>query len=343
MNKRGLAAIVTTLLVILLVLVAVGVVWGVVRNIIVENSEKISLGRLTLDLEVNNVKINGENLEVSVTRNSGAGELVGISFAISDGFNTQVFDRETTMEQLGTEVFPFPVSDFTDIAFVKEVAAVPILETSKGKEFFGDNVDEYEDNSVTVDNKGWILVWQGLPTQARHLLEDGEKVNVDKEIKFNQIKIEGVNIDFEIIDSTAETAVLQKTIPEYFNDVSLEGADIPGHPRVKFHDLDGNKDVLLINNYLMRGYGNSWRVFYSCVYAGADSQGDYMYIGGGNGNLFPSCDVRGLFDATSADCSSNPNNANYCQDSLDNSPKDNNLGLSKREYQEARVWVKLEG
>jgi hypothetical protein len=147
MNKRGLAAIVTTLLVILLVLVAVGVVWGVVRNVIVENSEKVSLGRLTLDVEVNNVKTNGDNLEVSVTRNSGAGELSGISFAISDGINTQVFERETTMIQLDTEVFSFHVSEFidiVDIAFVKEVIIVPILETSKGEEFFGDNVDEFE-------------------------------------------------------------------------------------------------------------------------------------------------------------------------------------------------------
>jgi hypothetical protein len=127
MDKRGLAAIVTTLLVILLVLVAVGVVWGVVRNIIVESSREVSLGKFTLDLEINNVRITEEGVEVSVTRNAGAGELTGISFAISDGVNTQVFDRPITMTELGTEVFLFPVSDFTDIAFAKEVTAVPIL------------------------------------------------------------------------------------------------------------------------------------------------------------------------------------------------------------------------
>ena len=108
-------------------LVAVGIVWGVVRNVIVESGDEVSLGKFTLNLEINNVRITEEGVEVSVTRNSGAGELVGISFAISDGVNTQVFDRETTMIQLDTEVFSFDVIDFTDIAFAKEVIAVPIL------------------------------------------------------------------------------------------------------------------------------------------------------------------------------------------------------------------------
>ncbi|RLI97719.1 MAG: hypothetical protein DRO99_02580, partial [Candidatus Aenigmatarchaeota archaeon] len=179
---------------------------------------------------------------------------------------------------------------------------------------------------------GWILVWHGLPTQSRYLLTDGQRVNLGNNIVFNEIRVVGVNLDFGVTDTTSETAVLKKTIPEYFKDVADEpdGSD----PRVNFHDVSGNKDVTLSNNYFFRGYGNDWRIFYTCVNVGSDPQGDYMYLGG----YSPSCTPRSSFDAADVGCSGS--GSNYCQDSLDWTPVDSGLGLSKREYQEAKVWVR---
>ena len=46
MLKRGLSKVVTTLIVILLVLVAIGIVWVVVKDVITEGSEEVSTGKL---------------------------------------------------------------------------------------------------------------------------------------------------------------------------------------------------------------------------------------------------------------------------------------------------------
>ena len=42
-NKRGLSDVITTLIIILLVLVAVGIIWVVVRNVVQSGSEQIDI------------------------------------------------------------------------------------------------------------------------------------------------------------------------------------------------------------------------------------------------------------------------------------------------------------
>ena len=54
-DKRALSEIVATLVTILLVLVAIGIVWVVVRNVIQKGAEQISLGSLTLKMEIQKV------------------------------------------------------------------------------------------------------------------------------------------------------------------------------------------------------------------------------------------------------------------------------------------------
>ena len=71
-DKRGLSTIVATLLIILLTLVAVGIIWVVVRNVIQGGSEQISLGKFTLDLKISQVqRINDSALSITLKRNVG--------------------------------------------------------------------------------------------------------------------------------------------------------------------------------------------------------------------------------------------------------------------------------
>ena len=331
-NKRGLSTIVITLILIVLSLVAVGIVWGVISNVLKSQSQQATsaFGQLFINLEIQNVnfKTNGE-VDIVIQRNVGAGDLTAINFVVSDGTNSKVIKKDTALAELGTATFTLTSSEIQELAFVKEISIVPII-NSNGNQVSGNVVDNFIDTSMII-NDGWILVWQGLPTQARHLLHDGESINIAKNIHFNKIKFEGANINHFLIDSTSEIAVLQKTIPEYFNDVGIE-PDLPA-PRVKFHDLNGNKDVTLHNNYFMYGYGNLYRFMWACVDV---SSSDYMYIGPGNGG----CPPRNSFDSADVGCTSTGNN--YCSAALDDSLKDSGLGLSKRQYQETKVWVKLE-
>src|SRR3990167_9321273 len=83
-RKRGLSGIVTTLIIILLVLVAVGVIWAVVKNLVQKGSEQIELGQFTLDLQIKSAQVeNGNVTVVVVKRNPGDGEFVGKNFLSS--------------------------------------------------------------------------------------------------------------------------------------------------------------------------------------------------------------------------------------------------------------------
>ena len=56
-EKRGLSTIVSTLLILLLVFVAIGILWVVIRNVIQDGAEQVSLGKFTLDMKIEQVQI----------------------------------------------------------------------------------------------------------------------------------------------------------------------------------------------------------------------------------------------------------------------------------------------
>ncbi len=144
-NERGMSAVVTTLLIILLAIVAIGIVWVVVKNILSKGEEDISLTGITLNLEIQKASISGNTLYVIVHRNSGEGTLVGINFVIGDGENSVVVRRNTNLPQLGTETFTFSISNelFT-LEEIKTISIAPIYETSAGKEKVGEIVDSID-------------------------------------------------------------------------------------------------------------------------------------------------------------------------------------------------------
>jgi len=91
-NKKGLSAIVTTLLVILLVLVAVGIVWVVVRNVIQSGAEGVELSAKCLQIDLSATAVvcsAGTNHECNVTF-----ERTGINTDVINGVKL-VFRNET--------------------------------------------------------------------------------------------------------------------------------------------------------------------------------------------------------------------------------------------------------
>ena len=128
-NKRGLSTVITTLILIALVLVAVGVVWVVVRNILSEQTEEISsgFGSFFLNLEIENVKVTDTGIDVRVKRNVGRGELSGIKFIVSDGVDTEVFEEPTIMGELGVRTFSLAYN-----GLVKEISIAPVLGSRVG-------------------------------------------------------------------------------------------------------------------------------------------------------------------------------------------------------------------
>ena len=139
-NKRGLSDIVTTLIIVLLSIVAIGVVWVVVKNVIDKGKENISLENFNLDLQIIGATVDADTLSVTVKRNSGGGELVGINFVIGDGTSSTVVRRDTTLTQLGIETFDFTLSQLA-VGVITSISVAPIYLNTAGRETTGEILD----------------------------------------------------------------------------------------------------------------------------------------------------------------------------------------------------------
>ena len=107
-NKRGLSAIITTLLVVLLVLVAVGIVWGVVSGVLTGGAEDLEFSAkcLTVDVMATAVVCTGGDCVVTLERTGTNTETIGgVKLVFKDSVNSEsssVFDEEGNIVALGT-------------------------------------------------------------------------------------------------------------------------------------------------------------------------------------------------------------------------------------------------
>jgi len=185
---------------------------------------------------------------------------------------------------------------------------------------------------MTTDGGGWTLVWQGYPSYARYNDTTLDKIPaVSGNLQFNQMRIQGVNTGYSYISTTSETAVLARTIPQYYYEVSSQADSVA--PRVKFHDIYGNQDVILDNLQFMAGYGNCWRWFSPCTDVAGNEQ---IYVD-------TSCSVLGSFNFSSiSDCTNwyVSSSCAYCNNAISGTTVDSRLRITVKQFQEAKVWVK---
>jgi hypothetical protein len=108
MEKKGLSAVVTTLIIILLVLVAVGIIWVVVRNVVEEGGSTIDLSVKCLDVSVKATGVTcgytgTKSCNVTYTRESGGDDIDGIKIVYSDGIESLSQDVVGNIEPLVTK------------------------------------------------------------------------------------------------------------------------------------------------------------------------------------------------------------------------------------------------
>ncbi len=142
-DKKGLSTIVITLIIILISLVAIGIIWLVVRNIIQVGTNQIALGQFTLDVKIKDFAVDTSSNNVSLTlkRSSGGGEISGIKFIFSDGKNSETIIEEVPLAPLEERRFilhlvQLNVSDLVSISIFAIV-------NQNGEESIGNVLDEY--------------------------------------------------------------------------------------------------------------------------------------------------------------------------------------------------------
>ena len=142
-GNRGLSAVVTTLLIILLSIIAIGVVWVVVKNVVDKGSEQINLGQFTLDLSIKNAYIDGSDVKVGVRRSPGQGEISGIKFIFYNGTDSSIVQKDVSLGPLDAKTFSFNSTEVGGIDSVQRVSVAPVY-VSSGKSVTGDITDTAE-------------------------------------------------------------------------------------------------------------------------------------------------------------------------------------------------------
>jgi len=140
---RGLSTIVVTLIIILVSLVAVGIIWIVVRNVIQRGSEGIQMGQFTLDAKIKNVNLENisNNVNLTVKRNPGEGAFTGLKFIFYDGRNSEVITQTVSLNELEERGFNFHLN-ILNVSQLVSISIVPILNVN-GKETIGNVLDKY--------------------------------------------------------------------------------------------------------------------------------------------------------------------------------------------------------
>ena len=98
-DKRGISAIVMTVIMVGLVLVAVGIVWVVVLNILEGQEEQLEVSEMCLGLVIKPTSIacDGVTCDVNVERATGSsGDVIdGVQVTVGDGADSVTGDDES--------------------------------------------------------------------------------------------------------------------------------------------------------------------------------------------------------------------------------------------------------
>ena len=116
-NKKGLSTIVATLLIILLTLVAVGIIWVVVKNVVQGGSQQVDLSSKCLAANVVATKVTNTSdnvFDVTLSRQGGNDQMDGVKlvFTNADGTTSSVTDVPLDKNNFG------PLSTYTATATV---------------------------------------------------------------------------------------------------------------------------------------------------------------------------------------------------------------------------------
>jgi len=179
---------------------------------------------------------------------------------------------------------------------------------------------------MTTDGGGWTMVYQGLSTSsADPAWTDGNVVEISADINFNQMRVDAANWPYSITRTTTETAKMQETFSWYHKWLQ-DQPDTP-NPNVTFHSASTGEQTVQFTSLgsMLFGYGNGWRKIANPFYVYTSSP-SYMYLG-----TYASYGINGSVDWGYGSYNTHMN---------DDFPTESGLGLTPRESQEIKVWVK---
>lgn len=136
MNKRGLSTIVVSLAMIIFVLIAAGVMWVVIRNLLEKQGENVSVAPMNVDVKISSVSdpAGANNVQITTKRNPGAGTTTGIKYIIqfNDGTFAATCDDSNPILELVERTYTCALGS-KEFADIKEIKYAPIIDMGDGK------------------------------------------------------------------------------------------------------------------------------------------------------------------------------------------------------------------
>lgn len=131
-TKKGLSTVVTTLIIILLVLVAIGIIWVVIKNFITQGTDQIDYAtacpQINLQIKSTTCTTSGNSpCNVVVERLAGGTDFDGVTVVISSDTDSDRTDDPNMVNELGSSTISIT---HTVSAPTKVVAAAYFLNSN---------------------------------------------------------------------------------------------------------------------------------------------------------------------------------------------------------------------
>ena len=136
MNKKGISAVVATVLIVLLAVVAVVIVWAVLKPALTKTAGQVSAGCLGVDLSIDSATCSDDSATVVVTLTSGKADKVRV--VVTNGADSGSV-TEAAPETLATKTYTVTYSGLTGD---KTVRAAPVILLEDGTEKVCENYVE---------------------------------------------------------------------------------------------------------------------------------------------------------------------------------------------------------
>ncbi len=131
-GKKGISAVVTTILVVLLSVLAVVIVWQILKPSLVETTSRISTSCIDVDLSLDEADCTNGSEKVKVTLNSGKISKLKVVFYDEEGDSIgDAQEIEDVPGELGTKTYTSADLNFTR---AKSVNIAAVIESETGEE-----------------------------------------------------------------------------------------------------------------------------------------------------------------------------------------------------------------
>jgi flagellin-like protein len=148
MDKKGVSAIVTTVIMLALILVAVGIVWFVISGLIQNNAAEVGLNSKCLKISISPTKATCDSnlCNLTLTRKVGGDdEIGGVKIVFSnEAEGSKVVSYDQTIAPLETAILSYTLEEIGLTNAPTKIETAAYINDDAGKEYICSQTNSFE-------------------------------------------------------------------------------------------------------------------------------------------------------------------------------------------------------